>query len=153
MPIRIEQHDAVRQAIRATVGNPLFHLGLRLRGHAVLQFATLGIDRRQPLGKFVRTALIIGKQAFDAQRHVFKAPCRIDARTNRKSQIAGDHARRITFSGCEQSGNSGTGATGADTLHPGFDEDAVVAIQRHEVGDRAERDQIEQSRKIRFGTA
>ena len=43
----------------------------------------------------------------------------------------------------EQRGHSGRGASGPDPPQSLLDEDAVVVVERHDVGHRAQRDEVE----------
>ena len=87
---------------------------------------------------------VVGEQAFDAERHVGQAPGGVQARPDREAEVGSARLARIAPGDREQRGDARLHAAGADPLQPVRDEAAVVAVEADDVGDGAERDQVEQ---------
>ena len=106
---------------------------------------------RQPFGKLRRADEIVSQQAFDAEPHVVEAAGRVDARGECERKIGCDQPRHVAAGHAAKRGDACARAAGADAAQASGDEHAIVRIERHEIGDRAERDEIEQRRKIGLG--
>jgi hypothetical protein len=151
MPVRLVQHDAERKIVVAMAREELRHHRLALLDHRRLQLLPLRVDCRQPCRQFAGARLVVGEQALDAQAHVLEPTGGVHARTQRIAQIGGDGTRTVAAGGAIQRGNARAALPGADPPQTRGDEDAVVRIQRHQVGDRAQRDEVEQRRQIGSG--
>ena len=68
-----------------------------------------------------------------------------------EAEVRGIQLARIATGDVDQRGDARAGTAGADAAQPGFDEDAVVAVQRHQIRDGGQRDQIEQRCEIGRG--
>ena len=96
---------------------------------------------------------IVAAQAGDAEAHVLEPAGGIDARAEAEGQIGRGQFGRAPLRHLDQGRNACARRTSANPLQAGGDEHAIVVVERNQVGDGAERDQIEQSRQIRFAAA
>ena len=141
MPVGIEQTggEARVEAVEAGLGHVL-HIGL--------QGTTFLIDAVQNRRQLTHLARVIVEQAFDADTHVFQPPCRIDARANGETDVGGGQGGSAPSSHIDQGLQSSAALPGAQSPQASTDQCAVVGVQRHHVGDRAHRHQIQQGSEI-----
>ena len=97
-----------------------------------------------------RAAGVVGDQAFDAERHVGQPAGGVEARPEHEAQVVGGRARGIAAGRLEQRGDARLHAARAYALQSLLHQDAVVVVEPHDVGDGAERDEVEQL--ARFGS-
>ena len=149
MPARVEQHE--RRGQRVARGARSRHERLGFVHH--LRCCS---SRRSPLiasSVAASSAPRAGssvQQAFDAERHVFEPARGIQPRREREADVGGvtrASSRPATAASAVQPAQRRPARM---RRRPGCDQHAVVRIQRHEVGDRADRDEVEQHRQIRF---
>ncbi len=123
----------------------------RLVLHRGLDIAALVVQaielRREPL----RGRRIVGDEAGDADGHVREPAGGIDARTGDEAEIVGRRTSRIAARRGEERRNPGLHAPGADASQALLDQDAIDPIESNDVGDGAERNEVEQRREIRLG--
>ena len=93
---------------------------------------------------------IVGEQALDAERHVGEAAGGVQARPDREAEVARARLARVAAGDREQRRDAGLHAAGADPLQALRDQAAVVAVEADDVGDGAERDQVEQGIEARL---
>ena len=87
----------------------------------------------------------VGREALDADRHVGQAARGVDAWADRKAEIARARALRASRPATWNSAAMpGCRPAGADALQSLRHQHAVVVVEPHDVGDRAERDEVEQ---------
>ncbi len=98
--------------------------------------------------KLARQIEIIAEQTGDPEGHVVETAHRIEAWPQCKTEVGGGEATTIAARHIHQRLNAGATAPGPDPLQALMDQNAVVAIERHHVGDRAEGHQIEVIRHI-----
>ena len=119
--------------------------------HAGFDAAPLTVDGVQLLGDVHGAGRIVGGEALDAERHVGQASGGVEARADGETEVEGCGAGRLAAGDAEQRGNAGLHLAAADALQALRDEDAVVAVERHHVRDRAQRHQVEQGGQVGFG--
>ena len=68
----------------------------------------------------------------------------------REAEVERAGAARLAAGDAEQRGDAGLHAAGADALETLRDEQAVVRVEPHHVGDGAERDEVEQAIEARL---
>ena len=144
------KHADGRRGAAAVLAQPLGQ-GKGLLAHIALQVLALAVDAVQRLGQFQRLAKVVGQQAFDADGHVRQAPRRIDARPQGKAKIlrAGllpSFARRLV-----QRPHPGGHVAFANAQQPLIDQAAVVRVQPHHVGHRAQGHQGQQGIELGLG--
>ncbi len=83
-------------------------------------------------------------------RHVGQAPGGVEARAGDEAQVVRRRPARVASGHGEQRGDPRLRAPGADAGEPLRDQRAVDAIEAHDVGDRAQRDQVQQRGEIRL---
>ena len=139
---RIE--DRERGLDRAAQRHRAIDLRLGVVAHAGLDGAPLAVDLVEQRRELERTRRVVGEQALDAERHVGEATRGVQPRADREAEVACARLFRVAPRDGEQRRDAGLHATGADALEPLRDEAAVVAVEAHDVGDGAERDEVEQ---------
>ena len=120
-----------------------------LVAHARLHLAPLAIQPVELLGERDGLRRVVGQQAADADGHVVDAAGGVQPRRDLVPEMArGQVLEPATGDARErhQPCGSGTGAAAAQSL---LHEDAVVAVERHEIRHRAECDEVEQVRHCR----
>jgi len=91
---------------------------------------------------------IVGQQAFDAERHVVEAGRRVSASAQRKAQIGGDEAPAIAPAVREQRRDACHALAGPNPLHAlGPPRMRLFRSRRDDIGDGAERNEIEPNRQ------
>ena len=80
-------------------------------------------------------------------RHVGKASRRVEARAGDEAQVVARRPPRIAAGDGEERVDAGLRAAGADARQALRDERPVDPVEAHDVGDGAERDEIEQRRR------
>jgi len=100
------------------------------------------------LREFARLARIVGQQAIDAERHVLEAARRVESRSGLEAEILADDVVQAAPGGLEQRPQAGNAAARADAPQSLRDEDAVVEVQRHDIGHGTECHEVEQVGRI-----
>ena len=142
---RVEQHQRCRRGGAVDLGcqhRVEQHLGLP--PHVGLDLAPLAVDGVELLRQFGGAQRVVGGQAFDAQRHVREAAGGVDARPQCKAEVEARGACRHPPGRREQCRHASLHAPGAHPLQALRHQAAVVAVQPHHVGYRAQRHQVEQ---------
>ena len=116
--------------------------------HPLLYLLALLVEAVHLGGELARQIEILAEQTGDSEGHVIEPAHGVEARPQREAEIGGGEAATIAARHVHQRLDAGTAATSADPLQPLMHQDAVVAIQRHHVGDGAERHQIQIIRHI-----
>ena len=117
---------------------------LGLLAHPGLDRAPLAVDGVERGGELGGAARVVGQQALDAERHVGQPPGGVEARAEGEAEVLGAGLARVAAGGGEEGGDARLHPPGADPLQALGDEAAVVAIEADDVGDGAERHQVEQ---------
>ena len=144
----VEQHDALRKTRAAVCVKPLRDTRVGLLDHRGLQLAAFLVDRGKASRTLLRSRVVVREQTLDPDRHVLQPASRVDARAEGISEIGRDRRARVAPRRFQQRAHAGAGLARADAPKPRLDEHAIVAIQPHEIGDRADRDEIEQRAEI-----
>ena len=139
VPVLVEQADRVRRLDRAGI-----ELRQRVELHVALDVAPLAVELVELPRQFQRALEAVGRQALDADRHVGQSPGRVDAGADREAEVHGAGRPRVLAGDLEQRRHPGMQSPVADPLQPLRDENPVVAVEPHDVCDRAERDEVEQ---------
>ena len=125
---------------QTAAGQRLGQPGERLAQDDPLDLRTLGDQRAETLGQRQGGGAIGGAEQFDRLRGVFEAPRGVQAGREAKADGRGVDVVRPRLAHLEQRGQAGPwGAAQAADAHGG--QAAVLVEQRHDVGDRADRDQ------------
>ena len=125
-------------------------IGQRFVPHRSLDFATLAVQRVELRGQ--RRGLVgrAREQAANAERHVGQPAGGIQTRSGDEAQIEPRRARDIAPRHVEDRSQTGMRAPAANARQPLRDQNAVHEIEPHDVGDGAERDEIEQCAEVRL---
>ena len=145
MPLGVEEGDRARVG-RIDVGE----IGERLLLHAGLDLAAFAVHHVELLREIPRAADVVGDQALDAERHVGQPSGGIQARAEAEAEVEARCRTRFARGRAEQRGDARHAAV-ADALQPLRDQHAIVAVEPHDVGDGAKRDEVEQAVEARLG--
>ena len=119
--------------------------------HLRFDFAALDIELVEPRGQRQRFGIRVAEQATNTDRHVIETSGGVQARTDGKAEIRGREAGHIAPGDGQQRANARHRAAGANPPNALRHQHAVVGVERHQVGHRAERDQVEEIRHRRHG--
>ena len=125
--------------------------GERLVLHGCLDVTPFPIQAIELRGQALRGCRVVGHEAGDADRHVREPAGGIDTRACDKAKVVGRCASRIAAARGEQRGYPRLHASGTDASQALLDQDAIDAIEPDDVGDGAQRHEIEQRGKVRLG--
>ncbi len=160
--LQARRHDADHALVKARVKDgdgwrrlgAFFEHGLgnaqRLIAHAALDALPFAVDAVQSLCQFERARRLIAEQAFDADRHVAQPTRGIDARRQRKTEIQGRGHGGAPTRHFEQSRHARRQGARADAPEALCDQAAVVGVQLHHVGHRAQGHQGQQAVQARL---
>ena len=112
--------------------------------HLFFEFAALLIDLIERFGVVTRPIGVVGEQTLDSVFHRRETPGRVDARSDAKTEVARRGVSHATARHAEERGDSRVRAPFADALESLRDEDAVVLVELHDVGHRAEGDEVDE---------
>src|SRR5690606_18525618 len=93
---------------------------------------------------------VIRKQAGNSQRHIFQTAGSIQSWPHSKTKVSSHERRKRAFTHLQQSQDAWTGSALADATQTFVNQNAVVAIQRHQISNRTQRDQIQQISQTRL---
>ena len=82
------------------------------------------------------------------ETHVVESAGGVEARPRLEGEVLLGGGLEPATGRLEQGAQAGCAAAGADATDALSNEDAVVAVERHHIGDRAERDQVEQVGRV-----
>ncbi len=145
VPVLVEEADGARRLDPVAVER-----GESVDLHVALDVAPLAVQLVQLPRQLQRAFEAFRGEALDADRHVGQAPGRVDARTDCEAEIHRARRAGVLARHLEQRRHAGMQAPVADPLQPLGDEDAVVAVEAHHVGDSAEGDEVEQRVELRL---
>src|SRR5712691_1481111 len=148
VPRRVVEADAARLA-----DGELREELLGLEPHVCLDRAPLLVELIELLRYVEGAPAVRSDQALDPEAHVRKAPGGVEPRREQESQVEGAGARRIAAGDGEERAHAFLHPARADAPQPLSDQHAVVEIERHDVGDRAEREEVEQIAEVRLQPA
>ena len=117
--------------------------------HRRLDRAAFLVEPRELRGDVARFVGVLGGQQPHAQRRFADPAAGIDPGAERKAEVAAG-GRAGQPAGIDQRGHADVFAPGHD-LEPLRDKGAVEPVQRGDIGDRAQRDQIEQGEQVGLG--
>ena len=159
-------HPPGDDADHALVPMPLVEAqGFRVAGVADLHqrhgvLVHTGLDLPAPRVQFVEPAGVtprfgqIGRQqTADADAHVFQPPGGVEPRRDGEAEIRRRELGRVALGDFQQRLHAGTQRAGAHPPQPLMNQNAVVPIQRNDIGDRADGDQIQPIRQMGHGDA
>ncbi len=121
--------------------------------HAALDAAALPVQPVQLLRAIRGLAFLVGNQALDAQAHVGEPAGGIQPGTEDEAEVEAVRFGRKVACGTKQRHHPRIAGARAQALQSLRDQDAVVCIERHHVGDRAQRDQVGQRAQVRLRAA
>src|SRR3979490_636796 len=116
-------------------------------GSARQRTAPLLVGPLEPRRERLGGGEVIGEKALDADGHVVDPAGGVQARRHAKGEIGGGEIVRRAAGNAQQRTDAGPAASGANAPQPLRDQYAVIGIERHDVGDRAERHQVQQVRR------
>src|SRR5262249_54084185 len=108
-----------------------------LTRHLLLDCAPRFVQLLECGCKRARLSQRVGEETTNADAHVVEPTSRIEARAERKADVRGGQRRRRSARGLAQCANTRPRPTRSDPPQALLNEDAVVAVQRHDVGNRA----------------
>ena len=152
VPARIVETEPMAAAAPAAVAvriAQVTHGGDRLLLHPALDRTALLVQLVEARRERQRLGRRVGEQATDADRHVIEAPRRIEPRPGGETEVGGHEARQRALAGLEQRPHARRAATGPDALQPLRHQHTVVVVERHDVGDGPERDEVQPSGRRR----
>ena len=150
VPLRVVETQRVRIRVGA-VERPGLDPGERGFVHLRFDVAPLAIQAIELGGERQRSVLGLGEQATNADRHVGKPSRRIETRARNEREVRARRATRIAAGDREEREQAGPRAARADSCKSVADERPIDTVERGDVGDRAQRDEIEKGREIRLG--
>ena len=109
-----------------------------------LEFPPLAVDRVEFAGERTGRGGIVAEQAADADGHVVDAAGGVESRRDLETESPGRDLTRLGTGDGRQREKPGAGPPRPDSTQPFPDQDPVVAVERHQVSDGTERDEIEQ---------
>ena len=95
--------------------------------------------------------MIVGEKALDAERHVLQASGGVQSRADGEAQVVGGGLAGGAPGHFEECRDSGARLARANARQALRDQDAVVGIELHHVGDGAQRHQVEELREVGLG--
>ena len=142
VPVLIEQAQTERETF--AFQQQRLDGGERLVLHAGFELATVPIELRESRCKEPRSIRIVGQQALDSDRHVVEPASRVETRPDLVGQVrCNDIANRSSGAFDERPDTRQTTPC-TNPAQPLVHQNAIVAIERHEIGNRSERNEIEQ---------
>lgn len=153
VPVGVEERDAGalagRRVARVGVGQGQFlEVGERLLLHTGLDLLAFAVERVELLRDAERAPGVVGDQALDAERHVGQPPGGARRGPTMKPRSVDVAFGRVAAGGAKERGDARVELAGAHAAQPLVDQDAVVAVERYDVGDGAQRDQVEQRAQV-----
>ena len=122
------------------------HRSDRLLLHTAFDHATLFVELVEARGECRGFGGRISDQATDADRHVIEAPGGIQPWSGGETEVSGDQPGERTTPDLEQRTQTRGAATGTDALQALRDQHPVVMVERYDIGDGAERHQVQPGR-------
>ena len=148
MPVGMEKTQRVR--VSGTVGGARLDLRQRFLVHRRLDVAPLAVQAVELRRERQCGDRGVGKQAADADSHVRQTTCGVESRSGDEAEVVGGGAGCIATRGGKQRGDPGLAPPGTDARQSLRNERAIDAVESHDVGNRPQRDQVEQRREIGF---
>jgi hypothetical protein len=145
MPAFLEEREAVALACVEA-----FEAFERIGLHRRFDLAAFPVEAVELARNLLRADGIVGDQAFDAECHVGESSGSVQPRTEHESQVVGRGAARIPTRDLIECLQPDVRAPFANALQALVNDDAIVCVERHDVGHGPQRHEIEQVRKIRF---
>ncbi len=118
-------------------------VGECLLAHRGLDIPPLAIDAVELVRIVHRCIEVVGQQALDADGDILETTGRVDARTNGKTKVGADTTTRLPTRLFQDSLDTHDRMTGTNSQQSLVHEDAIVVIERHDVGDRTQRNEVE----------
>ena len=137
VPALVEEHEAVRREVA------FLDLRLGLLGDLALDVLPLAVERLELLRRAAAEGEVVAQQQVDRERGVGEPATGVDARPEAVRNVDGrEPLLRFEAGGPHQLQQAGAARFG-EHAQAMAREDAVLAEQRHEIGDGAERDEVE----------
>ena len=89
----------------------------------------------------------------NTHRHVGQPACRVQSRGNGETEILGGHCAQVATRNLRQGPDTRTRQSGSHAPKALVNQDSVVEVQRHDIGDGTQGHQIEPIRKSGGGQA
>ena len=116
--------------------------------HRRLDLAPLAVQPVELLRAVGRARLVVGDQALDAEAHVGEPAGGVEARPGDEAEVEARRLGERAPGGAQQRRDARRAAPGAQALQALRHQVAVVGVERHDVGDGAERDQVGERRQV-----
>ena len=120
-----------------------FDGGERGFAHIGLDGTALAVECIELMGNRLCACGVIGNQTFNTQRHIGEPPGGIQAWAHHKTQVIGTGTRGVTPAHAQQRCNARMRTACAYALQALIDENAIVFIEAHHIGDGAQRHQVQ----------
>ena len=137
MPIRFKKRDR-----GAVLPVHVTHQSVGVKLHGVFQFSAFAVERIELLRQFLCRDGVVREETFDTDAHFGESPCGVDARSNTEGEVARRSIGRITPGDFKKRVDAGAGQTAAHTIEALRDQDAVIVVKLHDIGDGSESNQI-----------
>ena len=122
----------------------------RIGAHFRFDLPPIDVQRIERLGRLARFGGVLFEQARDAQRHVLQPSGGVQARADGEAQVRGGELRLRPPGDLHQRLNARPRPAGANAPQALMHQDAVVAVERNDVGHGAHGDEIEPVGQVRF---
>ncbi len=147
MPRRPVNAQRVREVGRGSVR---LEVRQRFLLHRRFDVAALAVQRSSSRRERQSRDRGVGEQAANADRHVGEAAGGVQTRAGDEAEVVRARPSRVAPGRGEQCLDAGLRASAANAGEPLRDERPVHPVEADDVGDGAERDEIEQRREIRL---
>ena len=143
VPGVVIQADTIRPALLAQ----LVDKPERLLTHRGLNVSSLTVNLIQHSCVFVRRFRAIRQEAFDADRDIFEPSRRVDSRTNGETHVGADTLCQRPARLLQQRFDTGNRVASAHAHETLLNQYSIVVIQRHNIGHRTQRHQVQKARR------
>ena len=137
MPVRLKKRDC-----GAVLPVHVTHQSIGVKLHGVFQLAAFAVERIELLRQFLCRDRVVREETFDTDAHFGESPGGVDARSNTEGEVARRSIGRITPGDFKKRVDAGAGLTAPHTIETLCDQDAVVVVKLHDIGDGSESNQI-----------
>ena len=149
MPLGMVHRQATRQRVAAAL--QFFAQGQRFGLHSLLNLFTCLVQGVQLVGQHARLTEVVAQQQRDANGHIVQSSGRVQARPERKAQIACRQLERVAVGNFQQRLDPRTALARPDTAQALPGQNTVIGIERHHVRDGTQRHQIEIFGQVWYG--
>src|SRR5688572_6990225 len=120
----------------------------RITLHLCLELAALRVEPAEVAGVLPRLGIVAREETLDPETHVLESAGGVETWPRLEGEVLLDGGLEPATGRLEQGAQAGCAAAGADATDALSNENPVVAIERHHIGDGAQRDQVEQVGRV-----